>query len=172
MSAPVVVDSMEFARARQRVSGSLPAAGLARIGDLLADSAGDLDYVIEGGYDSRGRPRLELRIGGLLHLQCQRCLSRMDYRLEVANTLILVPAGTLTAEDDEDPDAPDSIEASKELNINDLIEDEVLLSLPSHPRHPDGACERLVSGDGAGQGRSAKFAGLAALKNLEKSVKE
>ena len=172
MSAPFVIDSAAFARARRRISGSLPTAGLVRLDDLLADRAGDLDYRVEGASDNHGRLQLVLHVSGLLHLQCQRCLDPMDYRLEIENTLILLPAGAAEADGDDDPDAPESVEASKELNITSLIEDEILLGLPPYPRHADGVCQPAGAMGGAGYGAKGKLAGLAALKNLGKSFKE
>src|SRR5688572_14842354 len=141
MSAAVVIDSLEFARARRSLDGRLPVAGLARISDVLIDSEDTLDYTIAGASD--GQPRLNLRVAGTLHLQCQRCLEPMVYRVDIANTLNIVSPGSPTETDDEVldiVDTPDCIEASAELDVTELIEDEVLLDLPPHPRHDDGTC--------------------------------
>lgn len=144
MSAQAIIDSLEFARAEQELQGSLPVSGLARLEDCLYDSVGNLDYVLKGGRDSQGRPVLGLNIKGLVHLRCQRCLGQLDYPLVQSNSLLLVSRGEAPAGAVADPDALDYIEASKELDIAELIEDEILLWLPLSPRHAEGECPGLA----------------------------
>ena len=164
MSAAAVIDSLEFARAEEELRGTLPVVGLKRLEDILFDSTGALSYVLSGGRDELERPRLELKIQGPLHLQCQRCLERLDYALDVSSMLIVVPEGTRLPDEIDDPEGPDTIEANPELDVAALIEDEVLLSLPLAPRHAEGVCEsRLEQQDEAAEEASA-FAQLATLK--------
>jgi uncharacterized protein len=165
MSAPAVIDSLDLARGEQCVSDSLSVASLKRLEDVLFDSEGTLSFEIQGGRDERRRPQLMLHITGELHLQCQRCLGLLRYPVEVINTLLLVAPGTPTDENLDDVDAPDAIEASPELDVRALIEDEVLLSLPLSPRHEDGACIERVEARAVGEVQHASaFAKLAALK--------
>ena len=140
MSAPAVIDALEFARSAQESSGSVSVSALRRLEDLLYDSAGSLSYELHGRRDERNRPRLAVVVTGELHLQCQRCLGLLDYPVDVMNSLLVLAPGTEPEDEQEDPDAPDTIEADAELDVAALIEDEVLLSLPLAPRHPDGAC--------------------------------
>jgi uncharacterized protein len=164
MSAAAVIDSLEFARAQQQLRGALPAAGLKRLEDVLFDTQGSVEYEVRGCLDERSRPQLALKVTGKLHLQCQRCLELLDYEVAVRNKLLLVPQGMPIEADLDDPDAPDVIEASPELDIAGLIEDEVLLSLPLAPRHPEGACESRLAVDTDPAARPKPFAELAALK--------
>jgi uncharacterized metal-binding protein YceD (DUF177 family) len=108
-------------------------------------------------------------------------LEPLDHRVDIANTLVLVPpsspAEPLENGDDVfvSPDAPDCIEASAELNVGELIEDEVLLSLPPYPRHAEGTCVSKAAAYEAGHmvdSVDSKFAGLAVLRNLGKTIKE
>ena len=164
MSAAAVIDSLEFARGQQQLRGSVPVESLQRLEDVLFDSLGNLEYEVRGGLDERNRPQLVLKVSGNLHLQCQRCLERLEYDLAVLNTLLLVPSGAQVHEDLDDPDAPDVVEASSELDVAGLIEDEVLLSLPLAPRHPEGACESRVAQSTDAGGRPSPFTQLAGLK--------
>ena len=161
-SAQTVIDSLEFARTGQTLGGNLPLAGLVRLKDSLADALGTVEFEVKGGEDARRRPVLTVAIHGTLRLQCQRCLEALDHPLRVLNTLVLVtgngaPAGELDDEDGE------WIEASRELDLATLIEDEILLSLPYAPRHEEGTCRplRTAATDSA---TAAAFAELAALK--------
>jgi uncharacterized protein len=164
MSAAAVIDVLEFARAQQQLRGSLPVEGLQRLHDVLSDTDGSLEYEIRGSRDERKRPHVELHISGGLHLQCQRCLGQLDYPVDVTNTLLVLPRGAEPEEDTGDPDAPDVIEADPELDVAGLIEDEVLLSLPLAPRHPEGSCESRVASRLEGAAPPKPFAELAALK--------
>ena len=165
MSAQTVIDSLEFARAAQQLQGSVPVAGLTRLQDCLSDNGGEVRFRVYGARDEERRPVLEVEISGMLHLQCQRCLGPLDYPLHVRNTLLLVRPGENPGPDDDDPEAPDYIEASAEQDVAALIEDEILLSLPFAPRHPESACRgEWGAGERSGHKESA-FARLAELRN-------
>jgi uncharacterized protein len=172
MSAPAVIDTLEFARAEQQLTGNLPVVSLSRLDDVLHDREGTLRYEVRGGRDERMRPQLRLRISGRLHLQCQRCLELLDFPLDVISRLLVAREGE-ALEGIDDPHAPDAIEAQPELDVASLIEDEVLLALPLAPRHAPGECASKLDtqGDEADDERSA-FAKLAALKRPHNEIKE
>ena len=165
MSAAAVIDSLEFARAGGELRGSLPVSGLKRLEDVLFDTEGTLGYELRGGRDGRNRPELEVKIGGPLHLQCQRCLGPLQYDVDIANRLLIVAPGAPHDAELDDPEGPDMIEADVELEVAGLIEDEVLLSLPLAPRHPEGACASVLDSSRRTDGVPKAFAQLAALKD-------
>jgi len=159
MPAQTVIDSLEFARTGQFLSGSLPIPGLARLRDSLHDESGEVRFEVRGALDARSRPVLVLEIRGMLHLRCQRCLGLLEYPLWVSNTLLLAGQGAAELEDEE----AEAIEASSELDVGGLVEDEIILGLPYSPRHEEGAC-RQAEGAPTGRAASAAFEKLAALK--------
>jgi uncharacterized protein len=161
-STQTVIDSLEFARTGQTLRGSLPLPGLARLKGSLADAVGTVEFEVRGGEDVRGRPILMVAVRGMLHLQCQRCLEALDHPLQVLNTLLLVAAGAGAAGELDDEEI-EWIEASHELDLATLIEDEILLSLPYAARHEDGTCRPLGAAGADGAVTSA-FAKLAELK--------
>ena len=73
-------------------------------------------------------------------------------------------AGAVAAGELDDEDI-EWIEASRELDVATLVEDEILLGLPYAPRHEDGACGPLGTAVAEGAAASA-FAKLAALKRI------
>jgi uncharacterized protein len=161
-SAQTVIDSLEFARTGQALHGSLLLPELGRLKDSLADAVGTVEFDVTGGHDAHHRPILKVAIHGTLRLQCQRCLEALDYPLQILNTLLLVGAGGAGAGELADEEI-EWIEASRELDLATLIEDEILLSLPYAPRHEEGACRPLGTATAEGAASSA-FARLAALK--------
>ena len=164
MSAPAVIDSLEFARSEHASAGELPVARLERLHDVLTDTEGTLGYTLRGGKDERQRPFLELSIDGELHLQCQRCLEPLGYPVSVRSTVLLIARGERADELFDDPAAPDAIEASAELDVAELIEDELLLSLPLSPRHAEGACTGRARRDEKSAEAPSAFAQLATLR--------
>ena len=161
-STQTVIDSLEFARTGQMLRGSLPLPGLTRLKDSLVDTLGAVEFEVEGGHDARGRPILKLAIHGMLHLQCQRCLGALEHPLRVLNTLLLVTAGESAAGDLDEEDA-EWVEASGNLDVATVVEDEIVLSLPYAPRHEAGSCRQAGTTAANGAAASA-FARLAALK--------
>ena len=169
MSKPIVVDSLKLTRDRQRVSGAILVAGLPRLTESLLGNSGTFDYTVAGDVDQLERPVLRLQVSGVVQLQCQRCLESLAQAVAIDTTLRLVAAEALDAEYEavgDDPDEPDCIAASSELDVAALIEDEVLLALPSHPRHAEGVCVAKVAGaNGGGSNENVTpFSVLAALK--------
>lgn len=162
MSAQTVIDSLEFARTGQMLQGSLAVPELRRLKENLADDEGRIGFIVRGGSDARRRPVLTLEVNGLLHLQCQRCLGLLEYPLRIANTLLLVGAGQVAGGELDEEDA-EWIEASGELDVELLVEDEIILGLPYAPRHEEGTCRQSGHAADGGMGDAA-FAKLAALK--------
>lgn len=158
LSARTTIDSVEFARQGRRRQFDVRVADLPRLADLLQDSAGTLQGSIEG--ESEGRQRfLRLTVAGSVNVVCARCNGTLSLRIAVDNRLLLVMPGQPWPED-ETGDEPDAIEASLELNVLALVEDEILLALPIAAKHDEcgGPVERSNEGD------SGPFAALARLK--------
>ena len=147
MSQRIVINSLVFAREAGSLQGELPVAELTRVLDLLASSASSLSYRLEGRLGESGRPQLLLQLDGVLSVCCQRCLEGINHPLKVRNVLEFVDdEDDLTQEEVED-DSMDFLPAQSEIDVVALIEDEVILSLPSAPRHE--SCVIPKAGQGA-----------------------
>ena len=164
MSQRIVIDSLAFARDSGLLRGELPIAGLTRVLDLLADSAGKLSYCVRGQMGPRNRPQLVLELDGVLSVCCQRCLEGIDYPVRIRSLLELVKdEEELTQEEFED-DSKDFLTAQKELDVVELIEDEVILDLPPAPRHDN--CTLPEAGS-----QSEKVSPFSVLKSLKGKVR-
>lgn len=161
MSRRVVIDSLVFAREGRSLQGELPVSSLTRILDVLADQAGELRYRVQGQMGPRRRPQLLLEVDGRLSLRCQRCLEGIDYPVRVRSVLELISnEEDLTQEEIED-DSKDFLPAEKTLDVVALIEDELILELPTAPRHE--SC--VLPEAGVQSERVSPFAVLQGLKN-------
>ncbi len=137
MSRRVVLDCLAFARERGSLQGELPVASLTRVQDSLGGQAGCLEYRITGQIGDRERPQLLVEVNGDLSLVCQRCLEPLGFPLRLKSLLEFVDDdGDLTQEEIED-DSRDFLPLQAALDVATLIEDEVILALPSVPRHAD-----------------------------------
>ncbi len=159
----MVIDSLEFARRQGRLAGRLGLDGLPRLAEILFDNAGSLEYEVSG--ETAGSAAfLILKLDGPLLLTCQRCLGGLEFDLSLSRRMLLLEPGMPWPEDDqagglEDEDC-DALEASRELDLAPLLEEEILLALPIAPRHE--RCDPPHSL--AGLEKVSPFALLARLK--------
>jgi uncharacterized protein len=115
---------------------------------------------------------LELGLKGCLHLVCQRCLQDCAVDLDEKRRFVLV---LTDAEADEYPiedEEQEPLVVNQHFNLLETIEDEVLLSLPLIPKHPEGFCEPHAStfGDDEGEGVSDERENpFNILKNMKKN---
>jgi uncharacterized protein len=145
MYARPFIDSLDFAANRREISGEIAIAELPRLQDVLETSQGVLQYTVQGGVDKQGIHFLDVGVAGQCRLRCQRCLEGFDFPVRLDTRLLLRDQASL---DELDSDAAgaaeeefDSILADQHLNVLDLLEDEILLSLPIAPKHALGTCQ-------------------------------
>jgi len=159
MFARPFIDSVDFARNGKEMHGEIAVSALSRLADMLAKSGGSLTYIVRG-YQEADRDMLEVSLQGTCTLRCQRCLSELEYPVNMVSRLQLLPADKLDAtEEDDDVDA---IEAEPRLDVLALIEEELLLGLPFAPRHAEGGCAPATNDL---QQKASPFAVLAGLKH-------
>jgi uncharacterized protein len=160
---PLIIDPARFARDRSRVAGELPLSRLPRLGDLLFDREGAVSYTVEGYTSAKGQPALRINLTADLAVHCQRCLERLPLHLNVRREIVLVPqARELESAGDEDDDI-DAVPGAISLDLHDLVEEEVVLSLPMAPRHPEDACSLQPAAAKMDEAASP-FSALAGLK--------
>ena len=157
MFARPFIDSIDFARNGRELCDEIPVVALSRLSDMLANSEGKLSYKLLGAQQD-DTFSLDISLKGTCNLRCQRCLGEFSYPLEMTSHLQLVSADKLAETEAEDEDA---IEATSQLDVLALIEDEVLLGLPFAPKHPDGMCSAPLKDL---QQSANPFAVLAVLK--------
>jgi uncharacterized protein len=87
--------------------------------------------VLHGG---KNETWLHVSANTSLELECQRCLSALIFPLEISKSFLFVHGESMAAELDEAIE-DDVLSLTSELNLRDLVEDELLLSLPLVPRH-------------------------------------
>lgn len=183
MSAPVSRDSTgrsdpgshldvwRAVRSGLGFEGEAFAPDLPRLADALRSGGGEADwparYRLRFGRDDDGRAVV---LGGAeltVRPVCQRCLDPVAIQLDVPIALALVPD---RAPDRVQalalPDHLDPVETEDgQVRPLDLVEDELLLSLPQVPMHPQGGCAMLSQPSAEPDGNPATDQGEAAPDN-------
>lgn len=163
MSVRFVIDSLDFVRNARVHHGKIPLVDLTRLQSYLFDSRGELMFAISGSFDENNKPVLQIVVKGEMNLCCQRCLGKLVHALDLQSCLILVNDEEELDQYDDD-DTVDGILAATDMDVLQLIEDEIILSLSISPRHQENEC--LIESRGAAdKALSAHpFAKLAGLK--------
>ena len=115
---------------------------------------------------------LDLGLKGRIHLICQRCLQDCAVDLVEKRRFVLLASEDLADDYPIEDEECEALVASQHFNLLETIEDEVLLSLPLIPKHPDGFCEPHASsfGDEGEEDALAKPENpFKVLKNMKKN---
>lgn len=161
-SLPDFIDPLRFVEKHRRLRGSIPLTSMDRLADLLMTRDGyaiiDLEF--------RRIDRVAAILGSVrsdLVLQCQYCLERLTWpvRSEVGLGVVasLAEAERLPADFE-----PLMLEpGGQEIALIDLVQDEILLSLPAVARHEQCATSSRIAPKAEPGKTPHPFAALAEL---------
>ena len=161
----VISDLFKFAVERRSLAGSTPIARFDRLADALSDTEGMLSWEVDGESALDGGSVLRLMVKGELRLCCQRCLGALSWPVEINSVLKLVRPGVEIADDELEIDEYDVMEASSDMDVLALIEDELLLAAPVAPRHQ--VCD--APGTIGGGRKESSFAALSRLQKRDET---
>lgn len=156
-------DPFEFVDKKRRVKGLLPLDKMDRVRDVLLNREGEARIDLE--FKREGRvAAISGRVEADLVLRCQCCLEPLDW--PVRNDVHLGVVGSI-AEADLLSEAfePLVVEPGNGVALMDIVQDELLLAIPSIPQHPDcGVQHPKVRSEAA----EHPFAVLAQLKETNR----
>lgn len=165
MSARIVIDTHDFVRFTKSLHGKITLDECMRLNDYLADSRGKIEYKINGILDKNDKSILQVIIKGEINLFCQRCLGELVHTLNLKSTLFLAENKKELSCLDKD-ESVEGILATSDLDIIELIEDEIILSLPISPRHKENDCSAKEQTNSYAVEKKHPFAALLKLKKL------
>ncbi|TKC83887.1 DUF177 domain-containing protein [Trinickia terrae] len=159
---PREFDVFEFARSGRQAAGAVRVSQLPRMLNEVPEEAPDRDTVFTWQAEGSTQPELQddgtegqqpylrLAVHGSAWLECQRCLSPYEQAFDIDATYRLAATEAEVEEFPLDDDEVDVIVGSRQFDLVDLIEEDLLLALPLVPKHE--VCpqvhESLVSGVG------------------------
>lgn len=136
---PTFVDSLSFARSGDALSGEFAVSEMARLQGLLASEDGSVRFQLNGSM-AAGRPTLQLLLDAELQLICQRCLEPYTQSVRSVSSMPIARDERELVRWESDDPLVDAQIAEPRLDVRNLVEDEILLSLPLMPRHAEGEC--------------------------------
>jgi uncharacterized protein len=143
------LDLFEFAQSRRQAAGGVRASQLPRMLNEMPADAPDRDTVFTWQAEGSTQPELQddgteapqpylrLAVHGSVWIECQRCLSPYSQHLDVDATYRIVATEEEADEFPLDDDEVEVIVGSRQFDLVDLIEEELLLSLPLVPSRPE-----------------------------------
>ena len=140
MTAQHIINSLEFARKKLEIHGTIENSQLLRARDLMSSHAGIIEWALSGSVGLDGKSKLTLLIKGVVQMPCQRCLESVNVDLNLKSEFILVRDDSEIPSEDDDVDEYDYLVADAEMDVLALVEDEVLLTLPYAPKHSVKDC--------------------------------
>ena len=134
----------KFAADRQVATGTVRVADWPRAREAVLDPSAEIGYRIEGGTDGQGRPMVTLELSGRVDVACQRSLHPMPIELGRRTDVLLARDQQEADMWDRETDAAEVVVADQTLDVQTLLEDEFLLSLPFVPLCDDPACAETL----------------------------
>jgi uncharacterized protein len=137
----------DLASRSEQVSDSIRVSDMSRLAELLHPDAelaeSELDVRIEFLGGIQGFPEISGHITGSLDIYCQRCLGSLDLPVDTAFRLVVIGSA---ADLDEIAEPFDVVLAGEQgIRLAEVIEDELLASLPLAPMHADlVSCETSI----------------------------
>ena len=134
----LVINNLEFAQTQQTLAGEIDALKCERLAETLVPKGKGthINFKLTGATKQLRNPSPHLNIEAKLLVTCQRCLDEMLVSINLDFNYIICSA--LPTEIDENDDT-DWLEASPDMSLKELIEDELLLAMPIAPMH-DADC--------------------------------
>ena len=171
---PPPLDIQAFAETATRRAGYDVLSNYERLMEETQGLGGDrpVNWAVEGELrtDPLGASQawLHLTVAATLPLTCQRCLGSADIEVSVDRWFRFVATEAVAEALDDDAEE-DLLVTSRQFNLAELIEDELLLGLPLVPRHDEcpAGLTMSVADPGFDAGLSDKphpFAALARLR--------
>ena len=139
---PVTLDVKKAAIHGTRYEGYIVFAQLKRLTQLCVSGLGDVDVVIETGFDPQGLCFLKGQAKATVTVICQRCNENMIIDLTADFAFSPVSANYVEDEEEPFPERYDPIVVNEfgEVNLTEMIEDELILDIPLIAKHDEQDC--------------------------------
>jgi len=168
MFEQLVIEPARFAREGRQLKGTLELGALPRLSEAVEAGSEDVVYEVRGYVTTKGHAALHLSVGASVGLACQRCLERLEQRLESQRDIVLVPGADQFAQPDDEAELEDVIPEVARLDVRELVEDELLLAMPLAPHHDEGVCVAPASGASHMTEPSTSESPFSVLRTLKK----
>jgi len=147
-----------MAETQRILTGKIPLTTMKRLSSLLTDNAADVVIDLVFGVDESGQANITGKVEAQVFMLCQRCMQPMELQLSADVSLAIVSSDYPT---EQLPSYYEPLVVEDEtVPLSELVEDELLLALPSVPLHDPEECQ-VQETFTTNQGRN-KFAAVEA----------
>ena len=140
---PQQVTVRKLVESGAQVNGLVSDLRLPRVAQAVQQISTNIEADLHFGVDDSNKMIIGVNIQGAVDLPCQRCLEPVTIPLNIATTL------TVVAHDEEARSCIRSLEPivleEGLLNIDHMLEEEILLSLPAVALHPKVAQDKFTA---------------------------
>ena len=136
---PQHINLLSLAELAENFSGSLLIKDMPRLLLSLYGEQGEVDVDLGLDTDKDGTRLCRVQLKTAIHLQCQRCMNPFTYEI-ISDFVQGIVSSASEAEALPEYYEPVIAEDGL-LIIKDMVEDELILSLPIVPMHPADECE-------------------------------
>lgn len=137
---PVTLDPVRAAQKRSSYDGVILLSGLTRLGEHLLETAGDVTVSIDCDIDEQKLVVLKGNAACTVQVACERCQQPLE--LELSCQFAFTPIRGDNTALDHIPECYDVIVKDEhgEVNLRQMVEDELILTLPMYPVHDEQFC--------------------------------
>ena len=134
--SPIHLNVLELAQKNQTCTGMVSMRAMARLQSQLADDdSRDVSYSLQGFIDARRRPAAQLQAQATLNLPCTHCDQPLSWTVELQRSYYFVRDEEALHRIEVDDAEEEPLVGNARFDVAQLLEDELILSLPIAPRH-------------------------------------
>ena len=163
MESGLVIHPERVSETPQVIEGDATLEEFPRLAESVADHPAEVHFRVIAQLDRQRRKGVSCIIEGFVFLTCQSTLEDFRHELAITERIVLVDSEERLPPIEEESDAEDYLVADGPVDVLDLVEDAILLSLPMVPRKPG-----LAEGSGRRKEEGARESPFAALASLKK----
>ena len=170
MESELVIHPDRLQETPQVFEGDATLEEFPRLAESLADHPIEVHFTVTARLDKQRRKVVSCIIEGFVFLTCQSTLEDFRHAITLTERMVLVDSEAGLSPIEEESDAEDYLVADGPVDVLDVVEDAILLSLPMVPRkpgleeprgRPGSPLAAAVKDEGP---RQSPFAALASLK--------
>ncbi|MGB6976162.1 MAG: YceD family protein [Gammaproteobacteria bacterium] len=135
---PKEIEPIRLADRGAVLQGSLSFQEMPRLLEVIVNTVGEIYIFLNFAKDEQGIRSICGKIQTTLALTCQRCLQPVAYPVDVAVRVWPVASESEIAEMPENYDP--LLVTAEPMRLTEIIEEEILLSLPIVAKHATGKC--------------------------------
>lgn len=158
---PETIDIRKDAKFKRKLAFQVPLEVMTRVLESTPKSFGVADVSIQFDRDVQGYAYIDLEVQVTIVLECQRCLDDAEFPLTLKQRLSPVDSAVEASELAEGVEPAQAIDG--QVDVKDIIEDEILLAIPMHPKHDAVDCKASFDETKIEEERQMPFTNLAAL---------